>query len=310
MQLSKTFTSALSYAAQTDAAVIPTTGWKELPRTNHNLTINTEFTNSETIRDTRVENKGRVTKATAGGDVSAEFFYSVYDEFLSGAAYNDWVGDVLTFGGNKEKMFAIETYDRVNTIAEVFLGTVVNTLKLDVGSDGLIKLDFGLMARTYKEKDEGTRYATAVTLASNLTPASPIDITDIKIDGVTTTGTACVTALSLDVNNNVQSTTCIGTGDIFNAGLAEMKQTVGGNLTLGFTKQSHALVRKQLSGETLNIEFTVNFPNQGSYRFVIPQAQLSEASKTENNNLMYMNLGIKSVESPITITRIPYVATP
>lgn len=310
INFSKQFTNSLSYALQTTAATIPTTGWKELPRTTHSLTINTEFTNSETIRDTRVENKGRVTKATAGGDINTEFFYGAYDDFLSGVAYNDWVGNVLTFGGSKEKMFAIEAYDRITNIAEVFLGSVVNTFKLDVGSDGLIKLGFGVMSRTYQEKDDGTRYATAVNMLTDYEPASPIDITEIKIDGVTTTGTACVSAFSIDVNNNVQSTTCIGTGDIFNAGLAEMKQTVGGNFTLGLTTQSHALIRKQLSGDTLNIEFTVNFPKQGSYKFTIPEAQLTETPKSDNNGLMYVNLGIKSVDSPITITRAPYVATP
>lgn len=303
MKLSKTFTSVLAYAPQSDPIVIPTTGWKELPRTSHNLAITTEFTNSETIRDTRVENKGRVTKATAGGSVGTEFFYGAFDDLLSAVAFNEWVGDVLTFGGTTEKMFAIEAFDKAANVAEVFTGTSVNSLKIDIGADGLIKLDWGFMSRSYKEKSDGTRYSTGVTLAQDLVPASPIDITDIKIDGVTTMGVACVTALSLDINNNMQSTVCIGTGDIFNAGLAEMKQVVGGSLTLGFTTQTHQFVKKQITGETLDIEFNVVFPSIGTYNFKIPKAQLTEASKTENNNLTYSQLSIKAVENPITITR-------
>lgn len=306
MKLAKGFRALMAYAPQTDAAVIPTAGWKELPYTSASLTASYENTESETIRDTRIQSKGMVSKASAQGDVSAEFFYGVYDDLIAASAYNDWKNNVLSFGGTDEKMFAIERFNKDAGIAHLFTGCAVNTFKLGISDGKLLDLTFGIMARNYQNKLDDTQYSAKVVAATNLTPASTLTVKDFKINGALTNGVACVKAFDVEVNNNIQQTTCIGNGSIFAGGLAEMKQTVTGNLTLAYSKQSQEYVNAQVKGDTLDIEFTVHFEGKGDYVFRFPKIQVSgDVPSGGGNDILDQAFKFTAVEDAVTITRVP-----
>lgn len=306
MKLTKGRALSLAYAPQTDSAIIPLTGWKELPYKSSSLAPNYETTASETIRDTRMATKDAVTKATAGGDTEHEFFWSVYDDFMAGMAFNEWTNDILTLGGNNEKVFAIEHYHRDAGIAHLFLGNSVNTMKISISDGAFISLGFGFISRDYQNKMDDTRFAKDIVLAENLNPASPIHVTDLKLDGALTAGVACVKSLEITHSNNMEQTNCIGTGKVFNAGVAEMDLQSTGNIVIAYGKQAQAFVNKQVDGGTISLEFTINFPQQGAYRFNYPAIQV-KGKPPSDNGLLNQTLEIKSVAIPPTITRIPAV---
>lgn len=306
--VAKGFRALMAYAVQNDPAVIPTANWKELPYVSTSLTATYETTQSETIRDTRVQSKGMVSKASAQGDVTAEFFYGTYDDFMAGAAYSEWANNVLTFGGTTEKIFAIDRFNKDVGISHLFLGCAVNTFKMSVSDGKLLDLVFGLMARSYQNKSDDTQFASAIVSAGELTPASVLTVKDFKINGALTNGVACVKAFDLEVNNNITQTSCIGTGDIFAGGLAEMKQTVTGNLTLAYGKQSQEYVNAQIKGDTLSIEFTVHFEGKGDYTFNLPNIQVSgDVPSGGGGDILDQAFTFTAVSTPITITRVPAV---
>lgn len=305
MKIAKGFRALMAYAIQTDPKVIPVANWKELPYTTTSLTASYEKTASETIRDTRVESKGMVTKATAQGDVGTEFFYGVYDDFMAGAAYNDWQANVLTFGGDIEKMFAIDRFNKDAGVAHLFLGCAINTFKLSISDGQLTGLTFGVMARGYENKSDDTRYAVDIVNATDLVPASALMVKDFKINGALTNGVACVKAFDLEVNNNIQQIACIGDG-IFAGGLAEFKQSTTGNLTLAYGKQSQAYVNNQVTGNTIGIEFTVHFEGKGDYVFSLPSIQVTgDVPSGGSNDVLDQAFSYSVADTPMTITRKP-----
>ncbi|WP_394261480.1 phage tail tube protein [Moraxella boevrei] len=122
----------LSYAPQTDVAIKPLTGWKTLPRKSDSLNHTVELTDSETINDSRIKTAGMPTSANAEGDVEVEFIKSVYDDLLEAVAFNAWKTNVLTFGGNVQKLFAIEKkYGDIGQY-HYFKGMAVNKFNLSI----------------------------------------------------------------------------------------------------------------------------------------------------------------------------------
>jgi len=299
----------MSYAPQTDSNVKPTTGWKNLPYKSVSLSPKYESTQSETITDSRVESSGLVSKATVEGDIGTELSLGTYDDLLAGVAFNDWQDNVLVFGGEIEKMFAFERFQKDIGIAHYFNACMINTFKMSIAEGQLVSADFGVISRGYDEKSDGTVFALNPTAQPFLYKASSLSVQDIKIDGVTTRGVACAKSFDMEVNNNGQSVTCLGSG-IYASGIAEMKQAVTGNLTLAYSRGSHDIVKNQITGATVSVEVILTFKDKsgalkGSYVFTLPMIQVTgDIPSGSMNDLLNQQITYRAVEQAITIKRV------
>lgn len=268
----------LAYAPQLDVETKPDAGWKVLPRTSDSLNNTVELTDSQTINDSRLKTAGAVTSATAEGDVEVEMIKGTYDDLIAAAAGNVWtLGDpigtnVITFGGDVVSTFAIEKRHKDINQYHYWGGMRVNSFSIDITDSDFIGMTFGFMGSGY----EASLVASAVTPAPAITSpkATSLNVSDIKIDGVTTKGVSCVTAFSFEVNNNIERQNCLGAG-LYGAKFLEMMADITGSLTLAYSARTQEMLNKQLTGAPIAIETTVRFPDGDTYVLTIPKAQIS-----------------------------------
>ena len=291
-----------SYAVQSSKEV-PKTGWLNLPYKSNGLSASFENTESETITNSRITQAGLPTSGTLQGDIEVEFAKEVYDTLIAAAACNEWQGNVLTFGGDVAKTFAIETAYTDVGIYHYFGGIRVNTFSLSVGDSGYATAKFGLMGTDYKNQND-TAFSKNPTPAGELKRVTALSIEDIKIDGVTTKGTACVTEFSFELDNNIQAQKCLGDG-IFAGKLLEMMAKMSGSITLAYGKKAQEIVNKQMTGATIAIEATFKFSDGSKYVLAIPKAQAAgETPSGGMNDLVKQTLNYTVVEQAPTLTKI------
>lgn len=267
----------LNYAPQTDVATKPTTGWKNLPYTSESLDHKVELTDSETIVDSRIKTAGIPTKASVEGDVQVEFAKTAFDDLMEAAAGNLWATNKLIFGGNVQKMFAIEKVFGDVALYHYFKGMRVNTFKLEIPEQGFIGATFGFTGQGYETG--AAAYSATPAATSMAQKASSITVGDIKINGSSLKGVACATSFSFELNNNIDSVPCLG-GGLYPQNLLEMMADITGSMTLEYATVAQGYLGTQITGTPISIEATINTPDGSSYVLTIPKAQVSGSLPT------------------------------
>jgi hypothetical protein len=267
----------LNYAPQTDVATKPTTNWKNLPYTSESLDHKVELTDSETIVDSRIKTAGIPTKASVEGDVQVEFAKTAFDDLMEAAAGNLWATNKLIFGGNVQKMFAIEKVFGDVALYHYFKGMRVNTFKLEIPEQGFIGATFGFTGQGYETGT--TAYSATPAATSMAQKASSITVGDIKINGSSLKGVACATSFSFELNNNIDSVPCLG-GGLYPQNLLEMMADITGSMTLEYATVAQGYLNNQITGTPIAIEATINTPDGSSYVLTIPKAQVSGSLPT------------------------------
>lgn len=269
----------LSAAIQTDTKVKPLTGWENFPRKSDSLNNTVELIDSETISDSRLKTPGSVISANAEGDVECEFIKGVYDKYMAAAAGNAWTvdaatgKDTLVFGGDLITMFALAKSHKDILQYHYWAGNRVNTLKLDIPEGGYAALTFGFMGSGY---ETATSEFAVSPLAVPVSPkATSLNVTSIKIDDVTTSGTACATAFSFELTNNIERQNCLGAG-LYGDELTEMMADMTGSISLKYGQRAQALLNKQMTAAPIKIEVTIAFDGiPDTYVLTIPKCQIS-----------------------------------
>lgn len=286
--------TVLSAAPQTDIKVKPVTGWKNFPRKTDSLNATFELLDSETISDSRLKTPGMVISADAAGDVECEFIKGTYDEYMAAAAGNEWVvgspvgSDTLTFGGDVITMFALAKSHKDILQYHYWAGNRVNTLNLDIPEGGYATLTFGFMGSGYE--NALTEFAVDATAVPVSPKATSLNVTDIKIDGVTTKGTACATAFSFELTNNIERQNCLGAG-LYGDDLTEMMADMTGSLTLKYGQKAQTILNKQMTAAPIKIEVTLSFPDTtDNYTLTIPKAQIQGDIPSGGNELLEASL--------------------
>lgn len=292
----------LSYALQTNDKT-PTAGWKVLPYKSNGLTASFEKTDSETITDSRIQQAGLVTSGSLAGDIEVEFAKEAYDEWLSAVAGNEWASNVLTFGGDVVKQFAIEVAYKDVGIYHLYSACRLNSFELALSDNGYAIAKFGIKGSDYKNQND-TAYSRSPTTTGNLQRVTALSVEDIKIDGVTTKGVACATEFSFKLDNHIQEQRCLG-GGIFAGKLLEMMAKMEGSLTLAYGKKAQEIINKQMTGATVAIEMTLKFPDNSKYVLAIPKAQVNgETPNGGMNDLIKQSVNYTVVEQAPTLTKV------
>ena len=287
--------TVLLSAIQTDAKVKPVSGWDVFPRKSDSLNTTFELLDSETINDSRLKTPGMVISADAAGDVECEFIKGTYDKYMAAAAGNAWeVGapeegqDTLTFGGDVITMFALAKAHKDILQYHYWAGNRVNTMTLDIPEGGYASLTFGFMGSGYE--NALTDYAPDAAPVPVSPKATSLNVTDIKIDGVTTKGSACATAFSFELTNNIERQNCLGAG-LYGDDLTEMMADMTGSLALKYGQKAQSILNKQMTAAPIKIEVTLSFPDTtDTYTLTIPKAQISGDIPSGGNELLEASL--------------------
>lgn len=298
-----------AYVMQTDKDVIPTNGWKTLPNITNGLSNTTTLTDSEMLNGTRMKTSGQVTSGEIVGDIDSELMYLTYDDFMAAAFWNDWtiaapdepsaltIGDVRKFAAISKDFTDISAF-------YVFKGVHVNTMKIEVGTDSIVKITFGLMGLGY-ETSKTISYAKNPAAAIVGKKASSLSVGDIKADGVAIG--VCVEAFSFELDNQAEIQKCLGS-NLYGGNIHAMIANCSGSMTIAFSQKAYDIIELQRTGATMSIEVPIMFTATDGYTITLPKIQIQgDIPSPSGNELVTADVTYTAVdESPI----IKRIATP
>ena len=290
-----------AYVAQTDKDVLPTEGWKVLPNITNGLNNATTLTDSEMLNGTRVKTQGQVTSGEITGDLSAELAYGVYDDFLAAAFWSDWtVGGELTIGDTR-KMFAVtKDFADINAFY-AFKGVHVNTLSIEITTDGIVNITFGLMGLGY-ETQKTVSYSAGAAATIVGAKASGMSVGDILHNG-NPIG-VCVEAFSFELDNQSEIQKCLGS-NMYGGNIHAMIANASGSMTIAFSEKAYDILELQRTGGVMSIEVPIEFEDGTGYTIELPRVQISgDIPSPTGNELVTAEVTYMAVDESPVLTRI------
>ena len=265
-------------------------------------------TESNSILDSRLAQKGAITGVEYAGDLSAEFRHSIYDELISAAAFNEWQVDTpsvgkqtLVFGGTTRKSFSVvRGYADINNY-HTFKGVHVNTFNISIPEDGLITTTFGLMG---KGRTVSGTLPTGTVTPATITPAmSNVSVGDILLDGVSQVGTACITAFEFTWDNTMQVQKCLGAG----LGVGAIIETIAngtGSFTAAWSTGAAANYEKQFTNTLLGLKIDLVDSEANAYELTLPKIEITATLPSGgNSDILQATFEFRVVEeSPILVS--------
>lgn len=301
----------LAYALEAQKGVTPTPFDRtSLAFTDTSLDAAVTREESQTKLNNRLAQPGFISAIDYTGDINAEFRYGVYDELIAAVAYNDWVAGLpvegsstLTFGGEVVKSFSIlRGYTDIENY-HIFKGVHVNTFNLAVPETGAVTATFGLIGM-------GREGLDAEPLGTITTPVltdvfSSVSITDVKVNGVSTVGVACITAFDFTWDNTAQAIKCLGGGGKAGNVLANMANGTG-SYTMQWSKVAAADYEKQFTNTTMALEIEMTDGAGNQYILNLPKIEVSmPLASGSNTDTLSTTVEYRVVGEAPTLVRVP-----
>lgn len=262
-------------------------------------------TDSTSIADTRISQGTIVTGAEYAGDLTAEAQYGAYDALIAAAAFNTWIADSLTFGGDVRSTFSVLRGYKDVSDYHIFRGVHVNMLSIDIPEDGIITMTFGLMALGRTKATSAP--AGTITPAVNNKSMSSVGVGTILIDGVSQAGISCITAFNFDWDNSMQVQKCLGNG-IDPQKLIETVAAGTGSFTAAWSANTSTMYEKQFTNASIALVIPFSDPAGNKYTLTLPEVEIT-ATLPAGGNSDILNTSFDYAvrnQAPV-LTRVPVV---
>ncbi|WP_162527873.1 phage tail tube protein [Vreelandella aquamarina] len=290
--------------AETTPGVTPIEpAWDTLRLTGNSMTPNVSTETSEEIRADRMAGGSIITSLDYQGDLSAEFSAVSFDQLLEAAFYGDWTADVLEVGSSRHTFTHVKGYQDIGVWA-TFRGLHIGTLALEIPEEGKITCTFTGMAL---ESEDGTTNPTTGDTINPPTETVPMgsatSVGDVLINGQTLAGEACVSALSMTIDNTMQVQRCLGRAGP--GALIATRANITGQVTLAWSAASYQIWKKMLTREAVGIVFPLEDAAGNSYTFEIPAAELDgDLPDGGNESIIQVQLNFTAKLTPVKVTRV------
>ncbi|WP_341959181.1 phage tail tube protein [Pseudomonas sp. RC10] len=296
---------ATSYLiSEVTPGVTPTTGnWKTLRLTGNTLSPKVNTQASDEITDSRVSQGSVATSVDIQGDLAAELSYGSFDELIEAAFYGTWTGDVLTVGDTRHTFTVAKNYNDVSVYA-LFKGMHVSKFALNIPSDGKITATFSLMGLDYAD---GETSSVSNILAPTSTPfMSNINLGTILVNGVSLEGSACVSALTLSLDNSLQTQRCLGADRLGPGAHIATEAVINGNITMAWSKSAWQLWKNQFTRAPISVEFPITDSLGNKYTLKFPALEIDgDLPNGGKRELIEVTLNYTVSKVAPTITRLP-----
>ncbi|MFK2910803.1 phage tail tube protein [Pseudomonas sp. 3HC3] len=286
--------------------VTPATGaWDTLRLTGNTLspTVNTQV--SDEITDSRISQGSVVSSADIQGDLVGELSYGTFDKLLEAAFYGTWTGDVLTVGSTRRTFTVAKNFNDVS-VYTLFRGMHVSVFALDIPSDGKITATFSLAGLDYSDGDTSTvgtiNPPTTTPFMSNL------NIGNISVDGASLEGIACVSALTVNLDNSLQAQRCIGSGKLGPGAQIATEAAITGTITLAWSNRAWQIWKNTFSRKTIEVEFPITDSLGNRYDLSFPALEVDgDLPNGGKRDLIEVTLNWTVSKQAPTITRVPFI---
>lgn len=290
--------------------VTPVSGeWDVLRFTSNTLTPTPSLEGSDEITDSRISQGSIITSMDIAGEIGVELSFGSFDQLLAAGFYGEWNEEGLLTIGEKRTTFSIAKGYRDIGVHALFKGIHVSTLALDIPGEGKVTATFGLSAMDYE--DSTATFAKSTKEISDTPFLSSVSIGTIKIDGQTLNGQACVSGMTMSLDNNLQTQRCLGSGKFGPGALIETAADITGTLTMAWSKKSWEIWKHQMTRKSIGIEFPIKDSLGNEYLFTFPavevDGELPNGSKTD---LLEVTLNYTVAKQAPTIKRTPFAIEP
>lgn len=283
--------------------------WDTLRLTGNSMSPQVGTEQSNEIRADRMSGGNIVTTLDYAGDLSAEFSAASFDQLLEAAFYGNWesdtpaVGsDTLEIGSTRHTFTLVKGYRDID-VWTTFKGVHVNTLNIEVPEEGIITCTFGCMALDYE--DGTTNPTTGDTVnpsTSTVVMGSATAVGDIEFDDNPLAAGACISAMSLTIDNTMQTQRCLGKAGP--GALIATQANVTGSITVAWSQASFQLWGKTFSRESVKVTFPLQDSAGNVYLFELPQIEVDgELPDGGNTDIIQVELNIAAKLTPVKIVR-------
>lgn len=301
----------LYYAEEQTPEVLPTTPvWKTVRRVTDGLTENVTTESSTSVVDSRFRQGGIATEAEITGSLEVELSVGLFDDFWSAVAMNNWASDVLNFGGDVRKTYTfVKVYSDINQVF-IYRGVRINEATMNIATTGKITATFGLMGTLFEKTT--TSPVTSPLPVPDLALASSLNVGDLKVNGATVVGTACMQTLELSINNNMEAIRCIGSQKLSATTYLEKIVDITVNTQYMFSAQSAGYIDFIKTRETMPLEFSIEDAAGNGYAFQFPQLEVSEANHPDGGgeDTITIDINYNHIRVSPVITRVLVPVTP
>ncbi|WP_442592467.1 phage tail tube protein [Parapusillimonas sp. JC17] len=281
--------------------------WQTMRLTGNTLSPTPSTLVSDEITDSRISQGSVVTGLTIAGDLTGELSYGTFDDWLAAAFYGAWASDVLTIGAVRNTFSVQKAFTDVGTY-HLFKGVHAATAAIDIPEEGKVTLTIGAQCLDYRDAE--TTFVTGSPAAATTTPfMSSLAVGDIKVDDVSLAGSACVSAMTINIDNTVQLQRCLGSGRLGPGAIIETEAAVTGTITLAWSKRAWQIWKEQLSRKAFEVEFPITDSLGNSYTFNFPSIEVDgELPNGGKRDIIQVTLNWTVAKVAPTITRAPAAA--
>lgn len=291
--------------AEVTPGVTPTGSFDTLRLTGNTLSPKVNTQASDEITDSRLSQGSVSTSVDIQGDLTGELSYGTFDKLLSAAFYNPWVDDVLTVGDTRQTFTVAKNYGDVN-VYTLFKGMHVSMFKLDIPSDGKITTTFTLAGLDYA--DSGTNTVTTVNSPTATPFMSNTNVGTLLIDGESMEGIACISALSISLDNSLQVQRCLGTARLGPGAQIATEAAITGSITMAWSNQAWLLWKNQFTRASIGFLFPITDSVGNSYEIEFPAIEIDgDLPNGGKRDLLEVTLNFTVSKVSPTITRAPFV---
>jgi hypothetical protein len=290
--------------AEVTPGVTPAGAWDTLRLTGNALTPTVNTAVSDEVNDSRLSQGSIVTSADIGGDLTAELSFGSFDKLLEAAFYGNWTGNVLNVGDVRHTFSVAKGYTDVG-VYSVFKGAHVSTFALDIPSDGKITATFNLACLDYADSE------TPIAITPGAPTTTPFmsngSVGTILVDGASLDGLACVSAMTINLDNSLQAQRCIGTTRMGPGAQIATEAAITGAITLAWSKRAWEIWKNTFTRATVAIEFPITDSLGNQYVFEFPAVEVDgELPSGGKRDLIEVTLNYVVARLSPTITRIPF----
>ena len=292
-------------ARETTQGVMPTTGWRELPRTSFAVKTSYGKNESSEISSTRMQQATSAGTVDVGGDVGMLFRFGAFDDLLASCFGAEWKDNVLQVGDDNIT-FSLASTARDIGVHAVYTGQRVGQLAFTIPNDNDITVTATFAGTGADTRSGGDPFFSALDTSATAIPAFDFkNITNLTIDGEALAGVACVDSLNITFNNNIQTQRCLGNGTGFPGNQLASTFAPTGQLTLAWSPRAYAIWAKQKTKQRVTLAFDVA-NEHGKYTFAFPEVEVSgDWPDGGANDIIKFAMDVSAVRTSPTITRVP-----
>lgn len=293
------------YIAETVPGTTPLSGtWKTARLTSNTLSPTPTTEVSDEITDSRLSQGSVVTGLTIGGDLVGEMSFGTFDDWLAALFYGSWAANVLAIGSARKTFSVQKAFTDVGTY-HLFKGVHAATGSIEIPEEGKIVLTIGGQALDYE--DATTSFVTGTPEAATTTPfMSSMSVGDIKVDDVSLAGSACISAMTVNIDNTVQLQRCLGSGKLGPGAIIETEAAVTGTMTMAWSAKAYSIWKEQIKRTKFEVEFPITDSLGNAYTFNFPKVEVDgELPSGGKRDIIQATLNWTAVQSAPTITRVP-----